>query len=223
MKNRTSTLALAALTLLACGTATADFGVGLKAGTLGLGVEGRWSPLPWLDVRLGVNRFDYDDSGSQAGVAYDGTFSLDSIYATGNFRFPLSPFRVSAGVVSNNNEFRLASQDTGGLPFDIGNDTFSAADVGTLQSVSSFNSTAPYVGVGYDFEVFGKVGLNIDFGVLWQGEPEVRLEATGLENAPPAVQAALTTELETERLELEDEMSAFKAWPVLSLGFVYNF
>lgn len=223
MKNRISTSALAALTLLACGTATADFGVGLKAGTLGLGVEGRWGPLPWLDVRLGINSYEYDDSGTQAGIAYDGTFSLDTIYATGNFRFPLSPFRVTAGVVSNANEFSLASQDTGGLPFDIGNGTFSAADVGTLQSVSSFAGTAPYVGVGYDFEIFGKVGLNLDFGVLWQGEAEVTLEATGLETAPPAVQAALTAELENERLELEDEMSAFKAWPVVSLGFVYNF
>ena len=223
MKNRSSKLALAALALLAFGTATADFGVGLKAGTLGLGIEGRWSPLPWLDMRLGVNSFDYDDSGSQAGIAYDGTFSLETVYATGNFRFPLSPFRVTAGVFSNGNEFSLVSQDTGSLSFDIGNDTFSAADVGTLQSVSSFDSTAPYLGVGYDFEIFGKVGLNLDFGVLWQGEPTVTLEATGLENAPPAVQDALATELEFERMELEDEMSAFKAWPVVSLGFVYNF
>lgn len=223
MKNRISKLALTALALLAFGTATADFGVGFKAGTLGLGVEGRWSPLPWLDVRMGVNSFEYDDDGSQAGINYDATFSLDTIYATGNFRFPLSPFRVTAGVVSNGNEFGMASQDTGGLSFDIGNETFSAADVGTLHSVTSFDSTAPYLGVGYDFEIFGKVGLNLDFGVLWQGEPSVTLESTGLENAPPAVQDSLTTELEVERLELEDEMSDFKAWPVVSLGFIYNF
>ena len=223
MTNRITKSALAALALLAFGTATADFGVGLKAGTLGLGVEGRWKALPWLDVRVGYNTFEYDDSGTEAGVAYDGTFALDTIYATGNFRFPLSPFRVTAGVVSNGNEFTLASKDTGGLSFDIGNDTFSAADVGTLQSVTSFTSTAPYVGVGYDFEIFGKVGLNLDFGVLWQGEPSVTLEATGFDTAPQAVQDALIVELETERLELEDEMKTFKAWPVISLGFVYNF
>ncbi len=223
MKSHTIKSALLLLTLFACNTASDDFGVGLKAGTLGLGLEGRWSPLRWLDVRMGVNSFEYDDDGSQAGVNYDATFSLDTYYATGNFRFPLSPFRVTAGIVSNGNEFSMVSQDTGGLPITIGDDTFSAADVGTLQSVSSFSSTAPYVGVGYDFEIFGKVGLNLDFGVLWQGEPEVTLEASGLATAPPAIQAALTTELENERVELEDEMSDFKAWPVLSLGFVYNF
>ena len=78
-------------------------------------------------------------------------------------------------------------------------------------------------GVGYDFEVFGKVGLNLDFGVLWQGEPEVTLESTGLATAPANVQALLLPALEAERLELEDEMSDFKAWPVVSLAFVYNF
>ncbi|MBT8066582.1 MAG: hypothetical protein KJO09_05035 [Gammaproteobacteria bacterium] len=223
MKNLISKSALVMLALLAGNTASADFGVGLKAGTLGLGLEGRWSALPWLDVRVGVNSFEYDDDGSQAGINYDATFSLDSFYATGNFRFPLSPFRVTAGVVSNGNEFVMASQDSGDVFIDIGDDTFNTADVGTLQSTTSFSSTAPYLGVGYDFEIFGKVGLNLDFGVLWQGEPEVTLEATGLESAPAAVQSVLTTELENERLALEDEMSDFKAWPVVSIGFIYNF
>ena len=223
MNHRICISAVAALTLLAFGTATADVGVGLKAGTLGLGVEGRWKALPWLDVRLGVNGYDYDDNGAQAGINYDATLSLDSVYATGNFHFPLSPFRVTAGVVSNGNEFVMASQDTGGLSIEIGNGAFDPADVGTLQSVTSFDSTAPYLGVGFDFEVFGKVGLNLDLGVLWQGEPSVTLEATGLETAPAAIQDTLAAELETERLELEDEMSDFKAWPVISLGFVYNF
>jgi hypothetical protein len=174
--------------------------------------------LPWLDVRVGVNSYEYDDDGSQAGINYDATFALDTYYATGNFRFPLSPFRVTAGVFSNSNEFIMASQDTGGENFDIGGFPFSPAEVGTLQSVTSFASTAPYLGVGYDFELLGKVGLNFDFGVLWQGEPSVSLEATGTA-AIPLLQDALLT----ERQQLEDEMSDFKAWPVVSVAFIYNF
>ena len=110
--NRKATLA--ALLLAASGTASADFGVGFKAGTLGLGIEGRWSPLPWIDMRLGGNQFDYDTSGSQAGINYDATFALDNYYLTGNFRFPLSPFRVTAGAFSNGNEVQMASLDTAG-------------------------------------------------------------------------------------------------------------
>jgi len=55
--------------------------------------------------------------------------------------------------------------------------------------------------------------------VLWQGAPTVTMNSTGLLANDPTFQAAL----ETERLELEDDMSNFKAWPVFSLGFVFNF
>ena len=215
--------ALIALVLTASGAADADFGVGLKAGTLGLGIEGRWSPLPWLDVRLGANQYDFDVTGLQAGIEYDATLAMDTYFLTGNFRFPLSPFRITAGAYSNGNELQMTSQDTGGLNFDIGGESFSSADVGSLQSTTSFEDTAPYFGVGYDFEIFGKVGLNLDFGVLWQGDPTVSLYSTGLETAPAEVQALLIPALETERLQLEDDISDYKAWPVVSLSFVYNF
>lgn len=223
MNKYTVKATLVAAVLAFSATANADLGVGFKAGTLGLGIEGRWSPLPWLDVRAGANQYDYDTSGSQAGINYDATLALDNYYVTGNFRFPLSPFRLTAGAYLNGNEVQMASFDTGGADFTIGDDTFSAADVGSLQSVTSFDETSPYVGVGYDFEIFGKVGLNLDFGVLWQGEPSVSLIATGLDSAPPSVQAQLGPALEAERLEIENEVSDYKAWPVVSLGFVYNF
>ena len=207
------------LLVLAAGSASAGnkLGFGVKAGTLGVGVEGTWRPLPYLDVRFGVNQFEYDDSGSQAGVNYDATLDLDSYHLTGNFRFPLSPFRVTAGLYSNGNEVNMQSIDT--PAFNIGGTTYTVAEVGTLQSVTSFSSTSPYVGFGYDFTVMKKVGLNLDFGVLWQGEPKVTLVSDGLLANDPTFQSAL----ETERMELEDEMKDFKAWPVLSLGFVYNF
>jgi hypothetical protein len=223
MKNHITKTALLALVLTTATAANADFGVGVKAGTLGLGIEGRWEPLPWLDVRLGANQYDYDASGVQAGIDYDATLALDNYFLTGNFHFPMSPFRITAGVFSNGNELQMTSRDTLGTDFNIGGTTFSSADVGTLQSTTSFGSTAPYLGVGYDFEVLGKVGLNLDFGVLWQGEPSVSLYATGLDTAPAPVQALLLPALETERLQLEDEVSNFKAWPVISLSVVYNF
>ena len=112
MKKILSKAALSSIALLAFASASADYGVGVKAGSLGLGIEGRWNALPWLDVRLGGNTFDYEDTGAAAGVNYDATFGLESFYATGNFRFPLSPFRATAGVVSNGNELRMASVDT---------------------------------------------------------------------------------------------------------------
>ena len=223
MKNPISKTALLAFVLVLSPAANADLGVGVKAGTLGLGIEGRWSPLPWMDLRLGANQYDYDVTGTQAGIDYDATLALDTYFLTGNFRFPLSPFRVTFGAFSNGNELQMTSQDTSGADFSIGGTPFSSADVGALQSTTSFEGTSPYLGAGFDFEVFGKVGLNFDFGVLWQGEPTVSLLATGLDTAPAQIQALLVPALEAERLELEDEVSDYKAWPVISLSFVYNF
>lgn len=223
MKTLVSKTSLAALALLICGTTYADYGVGIKAGTLGIGIEGRWKALPWFDVRMGMNSYEYDDSGSRAGINYDATFSLDSLYATGNIHFPLSPLRVTAGFFANGNEFGLVSTETNGAQIFIGEQAFDLADVGTLRSVTSFESTAPYLGVGFDFEVLRKVGFNIDFGVLWQGDPSVSLQASGLESAPSAVRDQLRSALDVESVELEEEMSDFKAWPVISLGFNYNF
>ncbi len=205
--------------LLSAGIANADndFGLGVKAGTLGLGLEFSWQPLPYLELRLGANSYDYDDNGTQAGIDYEATLGLESYYGTVNFHFPISPMRVTAGIYSNGNEF-LMFNDTG-EDQNIGGITYPGAAIGTLTSTTSFASTAPYLGIGFDFTLAGKVGMNLDFGVLWQGEPDVTLDATGLLSLDPGFQAAL----EAERLELEDDMSDFKAWPVISLGFVYKF
>jgi hypothetical protein len=224
MKHNTLKATLAALALLLSGAASADFGVGVKGGTLGLGLEGRWDPpLPWFDVRVGINRYDFDNNGDYAGIAYDATLTLDSYYLTGNFKFPLSPFRFTVGAFSNGNELQMLSQDSGGLTVEIGGRTFLSDRVGTLQSGTSFSSTAPYAGVGFDFEVFGKAGLNLDFGVLWQGEPTVTLGASNWENLSSFEQALLGPALESERAQLEDDISDYKAWPVISLALVYNF
>lgn len=205
--------------LIFSGNAVADgmLWVGARAGTVGLGIEGMWKPLPWVDFRAGLNRFDYSDSGNQAGIGYDGELILDSYYATANLRFPLSPLRLSVGAFANNNELEFVSQDS--PSFVIGGTTYTAADVGSLRSVASFDSPSPYVGVGFDFEVLDKVGVTLDFGVLWQGEPSVTMTADGLLASDPTFLAAV----EAEREELAAEIEDYKAWPVLSIGFNYSF
>lgn len=224
MKIKLLRAAVTAVVLLASGHALADFGVGVKAGTLGLGVEGRWDPpVPWFDLRVGLNQYDLEDNGVYSGVDYDATLDLDNYYLTANLKFPMSPFRFTLGAYSNGNELQMLSADTAGLPIDIGGTPFPVGNVGALRGTTSFSSTAPYAGVGFDFELFGKAGLNLDFGVLWQGDPTVSLEATNWDNLSAAEQALLGPALDAERAELQNEISDYKAWPVVSLAFVYNF
>lgn len=218
---RTKTiLLLCALTLSTGASANDDFWVGLKAGTLGYGAEASWRPIGWLDVRAGVNFYDYDDTGGQAGINYNGTLALDTMYLTGNFRFPLSPFRLTAGVFANDNEVRLVSQQS---PFyDIGDtQNYTLAEVGTLQSVASFDSVSPYVGAGFDFSLMDRLGLSLDFGILLQGEPIVSLTSDGALDS--INDPAFMQDLDDERRELEDELKDMKVYPVISIGFNFNF
>ena len=212
--------ALILLALLAVsGSATADNNIwlGVKAGTLGIGLEGTWRPIDWVDLRLGGSVYDYSETGAQAGINYDATLELQTYYATANFRFPLSPFRITAGLYSNNNEIQMVSIDT--PTFNIGGTTYTSTEVGTLTSNTSWDSTSPYFGAGFDFEILGKVGMTFDFGVLWQGDPKVSLGATGT----LAAAQSFLDDLEAERAELADEVDVLKAYPVVSLGFNFNF
>ena len=159
-----------------------------------------------------------NDSGFYGGINYDAEISLDNYYVTGNLRFPLSPFRLTGGLYSNGNEFNAVSGDNGAIIL-IGGDPYPAAAVGTVSANAAFDSTSPYFGVGFDFTLLGKVGMNLDFGVLWQGSPQISMATDGLLSGDPTFEASL----DAERAELENELGDYKAWPVVSLGFVFNF
>lgn len=219
MKPRASTVLFLLLACFSGGAASADteLRLGLKAGTLGLGAELAWRPLPWFDLRGGFNAFDYDDDGTEAGIDYDATLELQTIYATLNALVPATPFRFTAGYFSNDNRLLLQSLESG--PVTVGGTTWSAAEVGTLRSETGFRRAAPYAGIGLDFGLFGNVGMNIDVGVLFQGDPDVTLTSSGLlANDPVFLQA-----LETERLELLDEVDEYESYPVASIGFNLRF
>ena len=219
MRTLRSTVIVLLLTFVSAGVANAEqeFAAGLKVGSLGLGIEASWKPLRYFEVRLGANAYDFADDGEVAGINYDGELSLQSFYGTANFHFDNSPMRVTAGFYSNGNEILLINDQM--VDQEIGGVVYPGAGIGTLTSTTTFESGAPYFGIGYDFTISDKFGMNVDFGVLWQGDPLVTLTADGVLNGDPGFQAAL----EAERQEIEDDLSEFKAWPVLQLGFVYNF
>ncbi len=210
---------ITALTLSGTASANDNLWFGVKAGTLGFGGEVAWRPIEWLDLRAGANFYDYDESGGQAGIDYDGTLSLNTYYLTGNFRFPLSPFRLTVGAHANNNEVQLVSQDM--ASYMVGNNPipYTPTEVGTLRSTASFDSIAPYLGAGFDFDILDRLGLSLDFGVLLQGEPTIAMTADGLLGSDPA----FLTDLNAEIAELQGEVSNLKAYPVVSIGLNFNF
>ena len=116
--------------------------------------------------------------------------------------------------------FAQALPDDG--EFDIGDRTFTVAEVGTLTGDLGFNEVAPYAGIGWGNAVSkdGRWAFMVDVGVLFQGRPDVALASTGgtLSDDP-----LRTDELRREEANLEDDLGLFRFYPVISLGIAYRF
>lgn len=190
-----------------------------RSGTIGLGGELIVNILPQVNGRFGATFFDLSLDGEISDVEYD--FDLDLL------TFPLTidwypfdaPFHISAGVILNETEVGLDTRSHASL--DIGGTTYSATDLGELCGDVSFNHVAPYIGIGWG-NAFGREkrwGLISDFGVAFIGSADVSLSATG----PIASDPTFMANLAAEEKEIEDDMSHFKIYPVLSISLFFRF
>lgn len=195
-------------------------GVGAKAGTLGIGGEVFGSINDSLNLRLGLQGFNYDYDDTYSGIEYDADLELFSGMLLADW-FPFgNNFRISAGAMLNENELTVTGTPTNGT-FNINGVRYPAALVGSLTGVVDFNTVAPYVGIGYGgaFSDTSNWSFFCDVGVLFQGSPSVTYSATGPLAGNPAFQA----NLEQERKELEDDIDEYEYYPVVSLGVAYKF
>lgn len=213
----------AGLFLLFAGPAMADsgeFGMALKAGTLGAGIEGTIGITKTINTRLGVNYFSYDTDETESNVDYE----FDIELKTFSWLFDWHPggggFRITAGAFYNGNEFEAVGKPRSGS-YTIDDTTYPAAQVGTLKGEIDFDNFAPYVGIGYGNALSKdrKWNFVFDLGVMYQGEPDVTLTADGTASG----NAVFQSELENERRQLESDIDDFEFYPVLFLGVSYKF
>lgn len=198
-----------------------EVAVGVKASTLGFGGDIIAKATDHFNVRLGLQGFTYDITETESDIEYDADIDLLSGLVLADW-FPFSSgFRLSAGVLVNNNEVSARGKAQSGMTFNIGGTTFDADQVGDLDAEVDFETFAPYVGIGWGNPVKKDSGWSFffDLGVAYHGSPNVEITANG----PLAGNAAFQSALARERAELEDEIDDFKYYPVLSLGVSYNF
>jgi hypothetical protein len=218
-KSFLATCLISTLTLCAapCFASSADdWGVNLKAGTLGAGVELSKSLSDKFSVSLGFNSYNYKTTDNTNGIDYDFKYELQSMGLLGNYHPFAGAFRFTGGVLYNNNELKLTGKPSAGSTYTINGVTYTAAQVGTLTGTLTFNKTAPYLGLGWGNRPGSKFGLSADLGVLYQASPKLALTATG-------ASAGLSSDLEQERKKAESDLADFKWYPVLSLGLYFRF
>ncbi|MDH4233776.1 MAG: FecR domain-containing protein [Gallionella sp.] len=195
-------------------------GMGLtgKIGTLGTGAELNFGISDSISARVGLNSYTYKYNDNASTVNYDFKLQLQTVSALADW-YPFSgSFRTSAGVLYNNNKVTLDAIPSA-TGYNINGTTYTTTQIGSMQGTLSFSKAAPYLGVGWGNPVASKKGWGLvsDFGVLFQGKPKVDLTAICLTTC-----TSLQTNLEAENTKLQDDLSGFKWWPVVSIGISYQ-
>jgi len=198
----------------------AGIGVGAKAGTLGLGIEITKGITSAINGRIGFNSYSFDTSGSESDVDYDSDYNLETISALVDWHPFNGSFRTTLGVLVNNNELDMTAKATGNV--DIGGTLYTPAQIGNVDGVATFGDIAPYIGVGWGnaVEQGQRLTFSFEVGVLMQGSPRVELTSSGgtLSSDP-----TFLANLATEQAQLEDDLSDYDLYPVVSLGLAYQF
>lgn len=211
-------IALAGISLLPAAAWAGDNAIGIKAGALGLGVEYTRNLSERWSVRGGVNGSQLGFERDESGINYQFDFIWDSL-AVGVDLHPFkSPFRLSAGILHNNNGLNGDSRPTSNVQ--IGDTFYTPAQVGVLRTTVDFKQTAPFLGLGWDWSRKKRhFGMSFDMGVLDQGSPRVTLRGSGTLLGDPSFQQ----DIADEQAQLRDSLSDFDVLPYVTVGFVIRF
>jgi hypothetical protein len=210
--------------LVAAGAAQAEVGVTGDLGTTGMGVHLSVPLKSDLNARFGINALNYSYDGNTSSVDYDFKLKLQTIDALLDWFPTSSQFRLSSGLVYNGNKVDAHAKARDSGTYELNGNTYSAASAGRIDGRIDFRKVSPYLGIGWGNAVAKDKGwgFSADFGVLFQGSPRTSLANSGC-TASAAVCDQLAADVAAEKRKLDDEVSDFKAYPVIRFGVSYKF
>ncbi len=207
-------LAAAASLAVAPGRSLAQgAGFGARVGTLGIGAEAAIGLTNRIVVRGGVG-FVPSDFPSATFNDIDVKLTIPTFYNAGVDFYLNGAFRIGGGVLFKKDEPTLRASFNS--PQDIGGTTFTPQEIGTLEGVIDSSNSAPYVLIGFGKHTADRIGLFLDVGVAFMGDPNVTLTSKG---GTESDSAAMQSALDQEATDFENDMRAYlRFWPILSLG-----
>ena len=187
------------------------YSLSIKPSTLGIVIEGIRSLSPRFDARVGFAYYTYTYSEKDnSDYTLNADIKTSAVSAIIDWFPRESIFHLSAGFMYNLNgaDAVLKSKNS----HEVGGRTYTPAKLGNLFARVEFNKVVPYLGMGFGNGNDSHSGFTFDIGAFYQGPPRVKLRADGL-LIPSTEQAPI----------VEDNISWFKLYPVVSFGYIYNF
>jgi hypothetical protein len=193
-------------------------GVGLGTdGIFGGGVLWRFSDHFGARTGVGYSESSWDAVGV-AGIDYDLKVRLLFEPLTFDiYPWKKHSFRISLGVLFNQNEMTGTASSTGTVIIDGQPLPIRAGDLTMKLHQELVN---PYLGIGGNFFYFDHAhhwALGGEIGVAYTGNASASLDRSGPTN--PAIAAAL----QSAKNRLQDYADQFTWWPVVKIGVSYSF
>ncbi len=204
--------------------ASGDVGIGVKAGTLGAGVEVSFGLLDDLDLRGGINyiKFDFDSTISRVDYTMEPEFK--NMTALLDW-YPFSgAFRLTGGFSLNDNTVHLDGRVSRALIPSQYSQYAYLTDLVSIQGTVEFNPFAPYAGIGWSSSHGASGwGVSCDLGILFQGAATVS-ELSVVSGVDYSVfQGGVDSYLEKQKKEIQDELDKYEYYPVASIMVNYHF
>jgi hypothetical protein len=218
-----------------------DFGVGVKAGTLGVGADFSILLTPTINARLSLTKANYDlsetieinDANNTATIDADINFDVGAQAILFDWYVFDGTFHMTAGMVKNDSAVNMTGilqsiNGTSSVTFN--NETYSLNDFVNPSMggrVSFGNSFEPYLGIGWGRKASVDPGLSlsVEIGVVLL-DPSVDLDAPQLTQQAingGLSQSDLDADVDAAEQTANTDLDDLEAWPVLSIGLNYAF
>jgi hypothetical protein len=220
------TLNLSNLRPVKKGLTTSGWAITPEASTLGLGGSVTALLSPNLNARVALNTISVGVDLNRTDIDYNANLNLFNVSTMLDYHpFKESGFRLTGGIVFNNNNISGTARAGENQLIRINGNTYNSAVLGKLDADVTFsNPVAPYIGIGWGNAVKpgNRVGFSVNLGLVFPGPANIDLTANTSITNPLALQR-INRDVEAEERRLKDTLSDFNVYPVLSVGVSYQF
>jgi hypothetical protein len=206
----------AAVLLPVPAAAQVSFGVAARGGSLGLGGELAAGYGRHITVRAGIGVLPLGYTGDAEDVRY----RIEATSPVSNFTVDLYPgladLRISGGMMFFPEPTTFAGRFSGTVQ--IGNETYTDEEVGTLVGELDHGSSAPFVMIGLGRQTNRGLGIFLDLGAGFMKEQRFSYQVTGgiaADTSHPRY-AEFQANLEAERQEIDTRSMVSACAAVLS-------
>lgn len=209
-----------------------------SASSLGFGVQAARPVTRKSDIHAGFNFYNYNRDFVKDGANYSGGLKLRSFNLQYD-QYLVAGLHVSAGALFwNGNKGDAKVAVPAGKSFTLGGFTYDSDPANPVSGTAAlrFRKVAPQALIGYGNLVSkGRVAYSVDAGAVFQGSPRTTLSLSGngclagteIVIGPsftcPGAISRFQSAIPAEQKKINNDLSAFKYYPVIQFMIGYKF